>query len=130
MSSDITLKVNSMCYYIGIEDLVANALIETIRANSDIRFISYREIEAYGAQVISIINNENRKAVLLLSRRDTNHMLSDYSNLFVERDVNGEKGIELKEDIKIEKLIEEFRGYLPLYVLLAFIQAKDKLSIS
>ena len=37
-----------MCFYIGIEDLAANALIEILTKNSEKRFVSYEELENYG----------------------------------------------------------------------------------
>ena len=78
-----------MCFYIGIEDLAANALIETLKKN-DRRFLTYHEIESYGAEVVQILQE------------------------------NGEKGISLKEGKEAEDLIQQFRGYLALDVLLAF----------
>ena len=50
----------NMCFYIGIEDLVANALIEVLK-KGDKRFLTYNEIENYGAEVVRILkeNGEN-----------------------------------------------------------------------
>lgn len=115
-----------MCYYIGIEDLVANALIEKI-SNSDVRFISYQEIESYGAKVVEVLGNKREKAILIFSRESTSMFLRDYSDYFEETDNGHILGIKLKDNVKIEELISEFRGYLPLDVLLAFL---DKRSLS
>lgn len=83
-----------MCFYIGIEDLAANALIETLKKN-DRRFLTYHEIESYGAEVVQILQE------------------------------NGEKGISLKEGKEAEDLIQQFRGYLALDVLLAFVNQRS-----
>ena len=112
-----------MCYYIGIEDLVANALIERLRANES-RFITYRDIESYGAKVVELLNEKNEKAVLILSRQETNAMLRDYSEFFEEKEADGLKGIELRESVSLEQLVAKFRGYLPLDILLAFINSQ------
>ena len=112
-----------MCYYIVIEDLVANALIENLKRDRTSRFITYRDIEKYGAKVIELLNEKNEKAVLILSRQGTNAMLRDYSQYFEEKEVNGLKGIELRSNISEEELINRFRGYLPLEILLAFVNA-------
>ena len=45
-----------MCVYIGIEDLAANALIEIMTNNANNRFVSYKELEDYGAEVVKFLN--------------------------------------------------------------------------
>ena len=117
-----------MCYYIKIEDLTANEIIEKLREDNS-RFITYRDIENYGAKVVEFLNNKGEKAVLILSRQGTNAMLRDYSDYFEEKEFYGLKGIELKRNISVEQLIEKFRGYLPLDVLLAFIELNLKQSL-
>lgn len=112
-----------MSFYIGIEDLVANALIESKQSNRK-RFLTYQEIEEYGAQVIRILNENGEKAVLSLSRETTNAMFRNYSEFFEEREFEGAKGIELKDGKEKEDLINQFRGYLPLDVLMAFVNQK------
>lgn len=111
----------NMCYFIAIEDLVENALVNKIVGDDN--FISYRELKDYGAKAISILSNGGEKAVLVLSRESTSHMLSDYSKYIEETEHNGAKGIGLKAGVKQEELINRLRGYLPLDVVLAFIEA-------
>ena len=60
-----------MCIYIGIEDLVANALIELVE-NSEKREVMFRELDAYGAMVVKCLNDKQEQAVLLLSKERTN----------------------------------------------------------
>ena len=110
-----------MCYFIAIEDLFENALIN--KMIGDDNFISYKELREYGARVVSILSEEGEKAVLVLSREKTAHMLSDYSKYLEEREEEGSKGIGLKADVEIEELIDEIRGYMPLEVMMAFIKA-------
>lgn len=110
-----------MCYYVGIEDLAANALIELIKRKEK-SFVSFKEIEAYGAKVVELINKEsNEEAVLILSREDTNALFRNYSNFFERKTGKGtgEDGIQLKEGVKIEDLIEEFRAALWMDILSA-----------
>lgn len=111
-----------MCYFIAIEDLIENALINELVGEDN--FISYRELKEYGAKAVNILLNEGEKAVLVLSREKTAHMLSDYSAYIEEREENGLKGIGLKKDANQAELIKELRGYLPLDVVLAFIYAR------
>ncbi|MBQ3545013.1 MAG: hypothetical protein IJA34_08530 [Lachnospiraceae bacterium] len=109
-----------MCFYIGIEDLAANALIESMR-RAEKTFLTYKEIENYGSKVVKFLNEKGEKAVLILSRESTNALFRNYSDFFKEKKLDGEIGIELKEDVTLEKLIVQFRGYLALDVLMAFV---------
>ena len=45
-----------MCFYIGIEDLAANALIELLQKEENRSFITYKELERYGTQVVSLLS--------------------------------------------------------------------------
>lgn len=114
-----------MCYFIAIEDLVANAMIAEMDKGQPNckRFFSYSELEEFGASVISILMEDNEKAVLVLSREKTAHMLSDYADIFEEREENGVKGIGVKDNVQYERLVYEFRGYLPLKLFWAFKKA-------
>lgn len=107
-------------YYIEIKDLAANALIESMR-RMEKTFLTYKEIENYGSRVVEILKEKGEKAVLILSRESTNALFRNYSDFFQEKNVNGEMGIELKEEVTLENLINQFRGYLALNVLMAFV---------
>ena len=113
-----------MSYYIGIEDLAANALIE-VMLKKDLRFLSYSCIEEYGSKVVQILNEKGEKAILILSRNSTDILFRNYSEYFEEKENNGEIGIYLKDDKKVDDLIEKFRGYLSLDVLLAFVDNRS-----
>lgn len=97
--------------------MAANALIESMR-RAEKNFLTYREIENYGSKVVQILNDQGEKAVLILSRENTNELFRNYSDFFEE---NEEKGIALKSGIELEDLIMQFRGYLALDVLMAFV---------
>ena len=89
-----------MYMYIGIEDLVANAIIELVE-KSQRREVLFSEVNRYGATVIQILSENDKKAVLILSKERTNAFLHDYSHFF-ELFSNGiEEGIRLKEGIPI-----------------------------
>lgn len=109
-----------MCFYIGIEDLAANALIESMK-KSNKNFLSFKAIESYGAKVVEILSEMNEKAILILSRDSTNALFRNYSDFFQEDLENGECGIRLKENVTVSDLIVKFRGYLALDVLKAFV---------
>lgn len=109
-----------MCIYIGIEDLVANALIELAEHKKQ-REVLFKDLDRYGAKVVKLLNQENEQAVLILSKERTNEFLHDYSDYF-ELFTNGlEEGIRLKDNVDIDVLRVKFRSYLSIKVMLAFI---------
>lgn len=113
-----------MCFYIGIEDLAANAMIEFLKKGGQ-RFLTYDELEMYGAEVVQILKENGEKAVLILSRDNTEALFRNYSEFFEEETQNGKKGIKLKADKEVDDLIRQFRGYLALDVLLAFMNQRS-----
>lgn len=115
-----------MCIYIGIEDLVANALIELVE-NSEKREVLFKELDDYGAKVIKFLNDRQEEAVLLLSKERTNEFLHDYSDYF-ELIVRGDaEGIKLREGVTVNQLWDMFRSYLSVDVMLAFM---DRATVS
>lgn len=112
-------------FYIGIEDLAANALITVLREDCNHNFVSYKQIESYGNKAIQVLESNGNKAVLILSRNHTEAMFCDYSRYFVESECCGSKGIKLKQDIEVDDLVAAFRGYLALDLLLAFVDRID-----
>ena len=113
-----------MSFFIGIEDLAANALIAVL-AKEGRRFLTYNEIEEYGARVIQILTGKGEKAVLILSRENTNEMYRNYSDFFEEKKEGNGLGIYLKDGKSVDDLIARFRGYLALDVLLAFVDNRS-----
>ncbi len=114
-----------MCVYIGIEDLAANALIEILNFNNK-KYVSFKELEDYGSRVVTILSEKNEKAILVLSRENTQALFRNYSDFFVEKSIDGTNGISLREEITVDDLEDAFRGYLSLDVLKAFM---DKTSV-
>lgn len=113
-----------MCFYIGIEDLAANALIELLQKNER-NYLTYDELEDYGTRVVRLLSEQGEKAVLLLSRDNTEALFRDYSDFFEEDSFNGQLGIRLREGKNREDLIIQFRGYLALDVLMALVDERS-----
>lgn len=110
-------------FYIGIEDLAANAMIEMLKKGGR-RFLTYREIEMYGAKAVQILKENGEKAVLMLSRENTDALYRSYPEFFEEDEQNGKRGTKLKKNKEAEDLIQQFRGYLALDALLAFMDQR------
>ncbi len=113
-----------MTYYIGIEDLAANALIAVLQRSGG-RFLSFSDIERYGSKVIQILTENGEKAILILSREDTDALFLNFSDYFEEKVQDGQRGILLKANITTDDLIDRFRGYLSIKVLLAFMDQRS-----
>ncbi len=109
-----------MCVYIGIEDLVANALIELVE-KSQKNEVLFSQISNYGATVVKLLLAEGKKAVLVLSEEKTNVFLHDYSDYFELFDSENGEGFKLKQDVTVDQLWEKFRGYLSFDVMMAFM---------
>lgn len=110
-----------MFVYIGIEDLVANAIIELAERNIR-NEVYFDELTHYGTTVVQLLLAEDKKAVLLLSQDSTLEFIRDYSDyfeLFKNNDTKKE-GIKLKENISIDTLWDVFRGYLSVDLMKAF----------
>ncbi|ERL03716.1 hypothetical protein [Mitsuokella sp. oral taxon 131] len=108
-------------FYIAIEDVAANALIQALSKNEKKRFLTYMTIEAYGNRVVEKLNEENKKAILIFSRNRTAALYRNYSHFFEPYEENGQRGIRLREGITLENLIIAFQGYLALDLLKAFM---------
>lgn len=113
-----------MCTYIGIQDLVANAIIELLEKSMEPQVL-FSELDRYGATVIKILSESNKEAILILSKKRTNAFLRDYSDFFEVFSAGEEEGIRLKAGITVDALWDKFRGYLPIDVMLAFANARS-----
>lgn len=106
-----------MCYYIGIEDLAANAMIEILEkkredgmAGKNPLTITLENLEEYGAEVVRYIDKATSEtALLILSRASTTYMFRNYSDFFEE--VDDGTAIKLREGKTVEDLKEKFRTY-------------------
>lgn len=106
--------------YIGIEDLVANALIELIE-HANKRVVLFRELDEYGALVVKVLINKGNQAVLILSKERTSEFLRDYSSFFELCSIGKEEGVRLKDGISVNDLWKTFRGALSTDAMLAFM---------
>lgn len=107
--------------YIYIEDLIVNALIEIIeKSDKDEKEVSFFQINNYSNKVLQYLNDRQEDAIILSSKERIDSFLytySDYFELYTEKCLDG---IRLKENVDINWLWKEFRGYLSVNVLLAF----------
>lgn len=113
-----------MYMYIGIEDLVSNAIIELVE-NSHRGEVLFSQINSYGATVVQILSEHDKKAILILSKERTNAFLHDYSEYFELFSTGKEEGIRLRDKVSVDDLWAKFRGYLPIEVMKAFMNKRS-----
>lgn len=101
-----------MYKYIGIEDLVASALIELMKQENTNRRVSLRTLADYGAVIVKILMRSGQNAILLLTRESTYEFVHDYADFFSIKEYNGTEYIELKNGVSQEELRIRFRKNL------------------
>lgn len=115
-----------MCTFIGIESVVANALIELLDKRDE-REVSFDMLVRYGTRVVRVLQESfGEDPVLLLSRKYQINMIEHYSDFF-EADLSyGGRGVffRLKGEDKqkmIEALTKNFRCTMGMSFLEAFM---------
>lgn len=109
-----------MGYYIGIEDLVANALIELVEKTGN-RTVSFSQLNKYGEAVIAKLKKEDMDVTLIFSRDITAQFFHDCSDIFTINETDTDIQITLNENIPTSYLRKKFRINLALHLLSAFV---------
>lgn len=98
--------------YLYIEDIVPNAFISLLKKKDSIRKISTLTIYNFGFELIKILSNNERNAVLVLSKDETEGFIDRYANIFILKKYEGVEYFELLEDVDINILRQLFRTNL------------------
>lgn len=101
-----------MYRYIGIEDLVASALIELIKHEEANRKISLQTLAEYGTVIVRLLTESGQKAILFLTKESTYEFVHDYADYFSIKVYNGIEYIELNDGVTIRELRVQFRKNL------------------
>lgn len=105
-------------FFLAIDDLVVNLLITLKEKGLDPKELSYNEVVKYGEKLVEYGKKQKYNFYLILSRDKTRYFLNNNSHWASEYQNQYSKGIKIIKDYTIEKLIEDYRGYFPLDVLL------------
>ena len=105
-----------MCNFIGIEYLVALALII-----NDKEEISLAELNEYGVKITKIIKDRDINAVFLFSDKYAIDMVRNYADCFEWK----EDETTLRRKVDNDTLISKFLDYLSTDVLLAAQETKN-----
>lgn len=109
-----------MYCFIGIEDLVANALIEIVEKTSN-RTVSFSQLNKYGEAIVAKLKTEKFDATLIFNRDTTDQFFHDCSNLFTISENDKDISITLNENVSTSYLRKRFRVNLALHMLSAFV---------
>jgi len=116
-----------MCYFIGIEDLVANALIELVEKTGN-RTVSFSQLNKYGKAVIAKLKKDDMDVTLIFTRDATDQFFHDCSDIFTINETTADVQITLNENISTKYLRQKFRINLALNLLSAFV-APDAVNV-
>lgn len=111
---------STMYRYIGIEDLVASALIELMKREKTNRKVSLQALSDYGTVIVRLLTKQGQNAILFLTRESTYEFVHDYASFFSIVTYDGVDYIELQDDVTIEDLRYQFRKNLTVDLAKAF----------
>lgn len=116
-----------MYRYIGIEDLVASALIELMKRGKSTK-VSLKTISDYGTVIVRLLTKQGQDAILFLTRESTYEFVHDYKEYFSIQSYDEIEYIELQKDVTIDKLRNQFRKNLTVDLAKALTR-KESLSV-
>lgn len=101
-----------MYRYIGIEDLVASALIGLIKQEKTNRKVSLQTLSDYGAVIVKLLTRSGQGTILFLTKESTYEFVHDYAEYFSIKEYDGTEYIELQADVTVDELRKQFRKNL------------------
>ena len=117
-----------MYRYIGIEDLVASALIELMKREEANRKISLQTLADYGTVIVRLLTESGQNAILFLTKESTYEFVHDYADYFSIEVYDDIEYIELKDGITVEELRRQFRKNLTVDLAKA-LTGKESLEV-
>lgn len=109
-----------MCYYIGIEDLAANALIEIVEKTGK-RYVNSVQLSNYGNVILTNLKKNNIDAKIIFNREATNCFFHDCADIFTVEENEDNIIISLNDNISTTYLRSRFRINIALQLIKAFV---------
>lgn len=117
-----------MYRYIGIEDLVASALIELMKQEESNRKVSLLTLADYGAVIVKLLAESGEDAILFLTKESTYEFVHDYADFFSIETYGDTEYIELKKNVSKEQLCSQFLKNLTVDLAIA-LTGEESLNI-
>lgn len=111
--------------YIGIEDLVASALIELMKWEESNRKVSLQTLSDYGTVIVKTLTQQGQNAILFLTKESTYEFVHDYADFFMIVEYDGVEFIELQENVTKEDLRHQFRRNITVDLAKAFMRRES-----
>lgn len=111
--------------YIGIEDLVASALIELMKWEESNRKVSLQTLSDYGTVIVKTLTQQGQNAILFLTKESTYEFVHDYADFFMIVEYDGVEFIELQENVTKEDLRHQFRRNITVDLAKAFMKRES-----
>ena len=109
-----------MAYFIGIEDLAANALIELAEKTGK-RTVLFSQLNNYGNAIMTSLKKDNMDVTLIFTKNTTEKFFHDCSDVFIIKEIKNDVEITLKEGISTDILRNRFRINIAFNLLKAFV---------
>lgn len=109
-----------MAYFIGIEDLAANALIELVEKTGK-RTVLFSQLNNYGNAIMTSLKKDNMDVTLIFTKNTTEKFFHDCSDVFIIKEIKNDVEITLKEGISTDILRNRFRINIAFNLLKAFV---------
>ena len=114
-----------MYRYIGIEDLVASALIELMKREASNRRVSLQSLSDYGTVIVKLLLRSGHDAILFLTKESTYEFVHDYADYFSIVKFGDKEYIELLKDKTINDLRRQFRMNLTVDLAKALSESES-----
>lgn len=114
-----------MYRYIGIEDLVASALIELMKREEKNRRVSLQSLSNYGAVIVRLLSRSGQEAILFLTKESTYEFVHAYADYFSIVEEESAEYIELNKDRTIDDLRRQFRMNLTVDLAKALSESES-----
>lgn len=109
-----------MSYYIGIEDLTTNALIEIIERTGK-RAVRFSQLNEYGNAVLENLKKNGTNANIVFDRDSTKRFFHDCSDIFTIKENRDDIIVSLNDNVSTAHLRSRFRINIALRLIKAFV---------
>lgn len=109
-----------MAYFIGIEDLAANALIELVEKTGK-RTVLFSQLNNYGNAIMTSLKKDNMDVTLIFTKDTTEQFFHDCSDVFIINEIKDDVEIILKDGVSTDVLRSRFRINIAFNLLKAFV---------
>ena len=106
------------------DDVISNAFIESLRIDYKNKFIPYDALNAYNKQVEKCLFAQKELVYSKWWHDSIEQFLNRNKHLFFETTIDDTLGIQVKDEVTVAVLIDQFRSRLPHRLVKSFTDPK------